>query len=717
MSAFCSILDCGAPEVPGSEKARLMDDIGRVLLAAGCNPQLAADACAVLQPLRHLLLQVWARKVTPADAARPEGRTCYHPVVIESKPAIVAVKGMGSQHAFLEQGGPFPGFPALPGTLFFDYATHPRRRIWGTETLRWGTLELASCAVIFSLMARSEGWNAISQAVNAGVSIPLGRAELMELSGHLRALFERTTGTIDWPGHREPFVTVGHVVPDYRRMLRPSQVTEAAPELRPVLARELVSVENARTQARTLRRLLDVGVTYSWVSSHGQNLYQSGLVANADYSDSAFLSDYGDETERISLVYAMLSRHDGMTPLPYPMESLAIAPEQVEDCHREFWPVLMAGAASPKAIALIPSLYPFLPEQISIAAALLLATHCRGPLWQEASGRRRELVSALDPVGRAADELQYKIRSNLDADRVRLCAEALQESDPAGVLAVARFLSTGVLEPMEASAVLAPLLRLRNVSGKLAETARARLLEAIGRIQTNPERAEKAHLQFAASLLEDGAIDNGLNVLECLAMLTSGRFATLAPAGGEQRGHYYSRLLLSGEDLDGWVREIRLLETLASWASRDRMAPPSARAGRDISEYCWRRSIPDTYDVLLRVLPCGASNRALQLAIPEFYRRYNDIVGTFAARETEYTDRRGVLSDTATALDELAREYEWIPELAMFHAFCMLDPFEPFDSQRCRNYYGEVLNYYRLNFEDRCRELGYDTAAAWPPGL
>ena len=53
----------------------------------------------------------------------------------------------------------------------------------------------------------------------------------------------------------------------------------------------------------------------------------------------------------------------------------------------------------------------------------------------------------------------------------------------------------------------------------------------------------------------------------------------------------------------------------------------------------------------------------------------------------------------------------------MFHAFCMLDPFEPFDSQRCRNYYGEVLNYYRLNFEDRCRELGYDTAAAWPPGL
>jgi len=269
-----------------------------------------------------------------------EGRGNYFDVPVPKDPkkseeenrnnkeqAILYTKGSGNK-ILLNGEREYPGFSDLEADkdivsdivsdedinrVFHDYPEPgivPRTK--GAASFDSCRNEFINAAVVFAETvkrkgAEDEGWTDVAQAVDAGVTIPVGVLRLPKLSEHQWDQAQKELDKLDKSSEEYKFYSnpinkdlaiVGLIVPNNKRRSRKDENGWYEQSL---------DKEVVLTTARTLRGLIDNGMVHHRLSAHAQNIYTKGFMAQADNEDLVFLGDCKSDTEKETLISEALS--------------------------------------------------------------------------------------------------------------------------------------------------------------------------------------------------------------------------------------------------------------------------------------------------------------------------------------------------------------------------------------------------------------------------
>lgn len=753
---FEPIDNFGFDKIPQGEKLKVITDTEAVLNDLGVNSQLAKDVASRTKYLQPLLSLVYRRKPTDEDNIKREGRGVYHDKIpVAGREAIVYVKGIGNE-GLIEKIGkerPFPGFPGDTERLVFDHlltlSQHPR--ILGTETLPWGFLEYINSCVVFAAEASKQGWTKMEDALEAGVTVPIGMVHFKELSAYLLDLLQRRiketpheleAKQLEWKGNFVGLGSVGQIVPSDTRLPRlPNEELEG---IKPdsELFNELRDTEKYRTAGRTLRGLLKLGIAYSAESSHGQNLYDKGLLAQGDNSDLIFLGDYIDcevedlfygkanlsgREQRQAVIFRQLNRHDGLTPLAYPVPKFGISWENVRDAQTKFWTEFLGGVAHPDAIAQIPRLAPILREQVNLATSILAVRKLESPQWDKIASERKRVLKKFDRVG-ASSELESKIESNLPSYSTLSYRKMVSAEDVLGVQSMLKFLETGDLEHVRGDRRLGPYLQLAEAIYKIDDNGvRDGLLHQLGQLQLERDYSlviegpnvdvidvfNNRHIELVKDLVGRGQYEKATKAIDNVRTANHWRLSETHPhSEAEYLMHYYpARLLEKDADIDELYEQAKFFKlfftfqnhTTPGLLSAVMMSETTQRI--DIDHYASENKVSNPRMILMDTLGAVVSNPENRRGLSGYMQSYEDNLTRLLIAQSDNERQEALGALNLLPQSDIGKQY---PELAFVHNCTMAVYYTERDPSLAGEYYQKALSYYKIDYERRKKELGVE---------
>jgi hypothetical protein len=576
----------GNPETPTEQKLERIFDVGDLLLSQGVESTLVADVVNTAEQLGPLGALTLARRPTAQERTFFEGRGSYHTgLPVADRLATLYNKGTGSEQTFDKPAGLFTGFPSQADKLFFDgltVAQHPR--MTGTETVRWALMEAVNAGYIFAYLAKREHWTGVEQAIDAGVTVPLNVMHFKELSCYLGDLLtERKNAEIhpldekalNWDGNKA-LGSVSMIVPDHVRI-----AGGIDSDINTVVKR-LINPEVAQTAARTLRTLLEAGFCYSSSSSHGQNLYKSGLMGQADNSDLISLGDYRGrriewskdayglptyktataEGQRATLLFYQLESDGLLTPKCAPIVSDGIRTtwEQTLDTQQAFWQELLGQSVAPEALNQMLRYMPLMRTEFNIAAALLLLDAHDDSDWESLADAKRATLAEYETAFGVLTEYDAKVQSNLhEIDTLQYDLHDMVESGKLLSLPIINYLRTGNEDFLLNEPILQKATKLIHTLEAMADPdLRDEVLCLCAaqfasrntmRLDREPDLVtlfEGRHYDLLNDLLSDGRTEDAKTVLQTLSLTTNGaiRGNVSIERDCEVNTHKFPRLLL-----------------------------------------------------------------------------------------------------------------------------------------------------------------------------
>lgn len=754
---FEQIEHFGSGKLSTKDKVEIVTDVKGVLCDLGLDASLATDITTNTIPLQPLLGLTYRRRIATEDNIKLEGRGVYHDnIPVAGRKSIVYVKGVGNDQMLNCEIKPdsFSAFPNSTDRIMFDHmltmSHHPR--IIGTETLSWGFLEFIDASVVFAELAKKYGWKKIEDALEAGVTIPIGMLHFKELSSRMQDLLKQRIAEtphdyekdfLNWKGNFVGLGSVGHIVPSDERFARiPNEEYIRTPIDRENAEKDYLRLkESSRWEVagQTLRHLLDMGIVYSEESSHGQNLYTKGLMATGDNSDFVFLGDYKDgeitymffpkdffnrTEQRVSLIYEQLRRYSGLTPLAYPVPDYSVSKDEVEMCQLKFWSEFLRGVAHPEAIKKIPQLMPALRDHINWAAAMLSVEQLESSQWDETARLRQNVFKKYDRFD-AGLELEKKIAGNFPyntiVDLYRYIASA---NDPLGVKSILKFLKTGDISLLKQDHKITPYLELIDSIGKISDSlAKDKLLYQLGELQrarnyewlANPESNQmdlidwfnNEHLELIENLIIGGRYEEAGMVMETLVIADSWRLAVDHPKPPFEPASlsYAMDLLDRFKDIKEIYSQVRYLQTLhrfGCYTSRGLIASVLlSKTKLDIVDYAYNANVSNPDWILHGILGKFIDDPKIRPILIKYIQDYeNDFLRLLG------TDDQSEASQIVANLEKMAESMQDFPELGFAHNAIMVNYYMERDQAKAEKYYAKALNYYETHYEKRKKEMG-----------
>jgi hypothetical protein len=708
---FAALGSYGDPALAAEEKIAPIAHAEGLLSTLGVHASLAADVARARQALTELSQAILSRAPSRDERSGLEGRGAYHRVEIEGREATVYVKGIGSERCFDGLERAFPGFPADRAKLFFDSPSADHPRLLGTETLSWALLEMINAAVIFARQAERGGWRSLAEALDAGVTVPLEVTHFKELSAKMQALIREALAEEQHPGRREGmswrgnFVGLGSVaqiVPSARRLDGSLEGVESDA----VVGERRSDPAVAQTTGATLRALLEVGYVYSRISSHAQNLYDRGAVAQADNSDLVHLGDVrGPDAAdaRCALLFAelnpgWLTRRGGLMPSGSPGPG-AGWPRTIV-AQQAFWGELLKGVAHPDALPVLARMVPLLGSEVSLAASTLLISRADGAAWEATADAKQTLLDSFAALG-VAEEYQVKTKTNLrqagDPKRMR----DLIERDLLPVRTIMRFVETGdpavLLDDPRTEEALALARAVDTVPlSELQERIAAGLARAFSNRPVTRSDGSVASvfgtapLRFVRSAIEEGRYEDAALASEVLALCSQhlgemryfdGSWLEEEPEPHDLR---LSLALLSGAPIAGLLAECRLASSLGPFD-----LPKAGSPAFNVDKQAKAEKLPTPNEVLKAVLFTYRSD---------------------PRAATEIADRLAALAGTELPAEAPELEVRY-PELAYARHAIMAHRLGATAPEEAEQHFRQALEYHRHGLPARLEERGFV-----PPG-
>jgi hypothetical protein len=751
---FALVDQQGDSALPPSAKVKKVFDVGAALDRLDVDPALVEEVARAAEALRPLGALTLARPPDEQERAQLEGRGAYHTdIPIGETEVTVYVKGTGNEAAFEQGEGVFTGYPSQADGLFFDdltLSTHPR--MLGTETVRWGLMEAINASCVFAHMAQREGWQKLEDAVRAGVTIPLNVLHQKELSAYLGDLLaQRITGGVhtfdadglSWVGN-ESLGTVSMIVPSSERLISDSgDSTEAA-------SARIRDPEVAEVTARSLRTLLEIGFCYSAASAHGQNVYTTGLVAQADSSDLVALGDYrgsrmacaGDwdapiyryasaEDQRRVLLFDQLESDSFLIPQHAPLigKTLRATWEQTLDTQQVFWRELLQDAADPIALEKMLHYLPFARTEFSAAVATLLVRTHNPQQWEDMADTKRQILAQYEDQYGVLSEYNAKVKANLrENDSLPYDFSELIRTGKLRARPVLDFLRTGNESFLRTDPIFGRAIELAEAIEAVPNSAvRDELLRLCAFnfdrkdllvLRVRPDLTtefEGKHYTLLRSLIQTGRIDDAKYVLETLAMTTREGIAGSASIerDAEVNRHKFPRLLLeenaSYKDIYEDAKLERYVYKLGQWANTGgmglgelfrRKTQKGGSAAKSYSMYqaAERMGMPPPLSIVMAVLCSPTIGTTDRSRIADWAKQY---VGKALRMEFDTHNPKELAAlfdelDTMTAA--VASQY---PELAFAHNSHAAGIFAASNPARAEAYFKAAMQYYSVDIKQR----------------
>ena len=492
--------------------------LGPVLDELGLPPSIKApllQASSLLQPDLDLTYQ----KADPQElkTIAAEGRGVYHSEVVDGLPCSVYVKGVGSQDLLgtSDSADLFPAYPRSSENLFFDdpfNITNGHPRIIGTETALWGVHDHINSAILFSQAVKHLGIKDFQSALEAQIPIPIGVKEHPDLSLYLQSFlaqkYQESKNQIEkdhlaWLGNWQPFVTVATIVPGQKRLERISQLSTLAPDELVKTGQLLVDPARSGILGRCTHTLIDMGMVFSFSSSHGQNIYDApeSKLPVADYSDLLLLGSFNDKSVELfsdtgithlsqseRQTYAIsqtLSRTDGQRPLHADFNKFGVTYDQALAANQVYWSEITTGYGikiDPTELAKM-SLY--FGDYFTQAVSSSIVEHTPPEIkveWTHIAEKQRQIFRYVDDTGTLQDTLDGRIEANADDISVFIAKSILNSPR---TRALQKYLEGGDIAVVNEHPDLSAIFKLMNVIDTVADPQiRTDLASAFSRLQS-----------------------------------------------------------------------------------------------------------------------------------------------------------------------------------------------------------------------------------------
>ncbi len=752
---FRSIEAYGDPEKNRQDKVGIIGKAEDILGYLGVNSKLVVEVAALRRQTEPLSTLILARKPEAVERVGLEGRGAYHDnIPVGDRKAVVYVKGIGNERTFDEEvEHPFPGFPSEQGKLFFDETfINPHPRMVGTETLTWALLELINSSVIFTQLAKKYGWQSLEEAIDAGVTTPLQVTHYKELSEYLQNLIRKeidktedmlVRDSLEWRGNFIGIGSVAEVVPSKKRVEGGLREAETGDEK---IAR-LTDPEIAATTGRTLRELFDVGFVYSESSAHGQNLYDRGLVAQADNSDLVYLGDFQGvkdyqwnstltldippQIQQICLTFKQFERDSFLTPLHYPVPETNTSWDKIVALQKRFWGEMLKGLAHPDAVPILARLVPYLRSEIGLAAAVTLVESADQQRWKELADKKQQLIDQYDAFG-VPEEYEKKKKNNLPEHILYPIMNIIQ-IDKVPARGLQSFIISGDVQDLLQDKRIRDIFTLmRTVEGIEDTVAKEKIIQRCGHyygrrnIEDNfgkPDQIasfEGAHVRMITKLISEGRYEDVVKVIETLNLSNTFNFRGILdnPEAPEDR---YPRMLLETNDIQDIYEHCRFDFSLSNFArstqpfSLRKIVSEVVNKGEiqkesfSISDFAKDHTFPLPLLVIERLLGQYEYDISQRQGITEWILSYIEKAATLQQEHDNSTFNSQAVVDELDAMAATVKlEY---PELAFGHAIFMTARYRTIDEQKAAKYYESAVDYYRNTFPQRQRELDVNVAA------
>lgn len=773
---FQPIEQLGDPEKSPEAKRNVICRAEDILACLGLEPALVGEIAELREQTEPLTTLVLARKPLETERLRLEGRGAYHKHILFNREVIVYVKGTGNESAFNQASSAFPGFPSESDKLFFDdlfLQHHPR--MLGTETLGWGLLELINSSVLFAQLADKYRWKSVIEAIDAGVTIPLSVTHYKELSSHLQSLLEKainnTEDTLDkeamqWPGNFIGLGSVAQIVPSSRRLAREGDQTSD----KEALEQRITDPHVIETSGRTLRELFDAGYVYSEFSSHGQNLYDSGLVAQADNSDLVFLGDYktaagyrrgeaeypwdeeyqyrwDDPTvpipaslKRTVVMFNQLEQQNLLTPLYYPLPEEHISWDTIKTIQEKFWGEILKERAHKDAIPVVARLIPYMRTEINLAASQMLIENADQQRWDEIATRKEWIMQRYEALS-VSDEYEKKKRHNLSKSQQWAMLVVL-EKDHLPVKAWKSFLQSGNMQDLLQDPRTANMVELAQAIESIQDEAEKEALvqvcahffgmrDAWG-MSTKPDQIayfDGAHSKLIINLIAQGRIEDAKKGMKTLCLSTTRGFGwSFCSWGGEERIEFaYPRLLLSTDNINDLYEQCRfdyLLDFYRKKANpysltklfRDVMngsVDKVPEEAYDVSVYAKERELQPPTEIIRSVLAKAyIHDEPHRMRITSWLEEYMTLQKQLEESDYPHPHPEEIIAK----LDKMAASIQTTyPELAFGHHCGMVAYYKGINQAKAAAYFSDVVAYYQNNYSARQDWLVAKTEARGAP--
>lgn len=397
-----------------------------------------------LQPLGEMVLN---RKPNPEEIQSSEGRGFrILSRITKDKYAHVYSKGTGARSRF-EKGftNSLPiNSESIEKDIFFDdvqYNSHPR--IQGTETMSWGYMELINCFLLFISLVENKDLQSLEDCLQAQISIPLFlnyfplvTQELTAKLDNLKTKYSKilkepklntdprkakknqnSLTNLDWIGNKY-LGSVSAIVPSNIRLADYSDDSESN-----AISKYYHNIKTpsiASNTGKTLRNMIESGISMSSSSSHYGNMYvaEESECAIADYSDFVFLGEYSTD-EQIAMICDTLKAKEGITPPIAPSLDHEYSYIECHNAIKLFLQELLLSIVDKDKLEYLTDLYMSEFEAAKVVIAKLLVSKYKSPQWQKIVDTRKRIVT--NPKTHKYDleeELNRKIKSNLNEQTV-----------------------------------------------------------------------------------------------------------------------------------------------------------------------------------------------------------------------------------------------------------------------------------------------------------
>jgi hypothetical protein len=405
-----------------------------------------------LLPLGKMILN---RKPNSDEASQSEGRGIRIRARVKDQTfANIYTKGTGARTRFDE--GFDTSLPVEDGLtekkIYFDdlrFNNHPR--IQGTETISWGYMELINCFMLFTSLAEKYNWQNLDDCLAAQISIPLflnyfpnvtakinnnleilkdylnkqkevyntiTQASLNDKAMEEMEEIDLKIKNIEWSGN-DHLGSVSSIVPSNTRLSDYSN--ESTPNKEEVFHKNIRQSTIASNIGKTIRNMIDVGISMSSSSSHYGNMYVAveSECSIADYSDFVFLGEYS-LNEQISLVMDTFKPVDGFSPPIRTRQEYGYGITECKTAARSFLCTLLKDIVLDSKLDFLTDCYLHEFDETRFVISSLLVNHCQKQNWTKITEARRRIVS--DPKNQdysLETELNNKVKTNLNTSTLQ----------------------------------------------------------------------------------------------------------------------------------------------------------------------------------------------------------------------------------------------------------------------------------------------------------
>jgi len=619
-------------------------------------------------------------------------------------------------------------------------------------------MEAVNAGYILAHLAKREQWTHLSQAIDAGVTVPLNVMHFKELSGYIGGLLaERKNGEVHpldedalkWEGN-DALGSVSMIVPSHVRIAGGLKRDNATAEI----TKRLMDCEVAQTSARTLRTLLEAGFCYSSSSSHGQNLYANGLMSQADNSDLVALGDYhGRQIEwttdsqgrpvyktasangqRATLIFHQLESDRLLTPKCFPManDEVNICWEQVLDTQQAFWHELIGKHVVPEALDRMLHYVPLMRTEFNIAASLLLLFGHDGNEWEAMAADKRATLAEYEAGFGVLTEYDAKVENNLhELDTLQYNMLEMVAADKLRAYPIIKYLRTGDEQHLLADPILAKAVELTGAIEAVTDrTARDELLNLCAkqfgardlyRLDKEPDfitAFEGLHYDLLDDLITTGRIEDAKAVLNTLLITTHGplRSNVSLERDTETNEHKFARLLLEPDAPYQEILEKAQFEAFVQELGQEAFTGGTGLFAMIRSVFDESHNKPKPFSVVEAAKAAGFKDPRDTLKAITFSminsepdrRRINEwseiywekFLATTEAAETSPAEYPDMLDELDALAAQIGTTY---PELELGHNSSFASRCAETDPARAQTYFNRAMAYYQMHYTDRAK--------------